>query len=218
MEEIKPIYIRNGMISLQERERLEKLSKRPVCLVCDDPNKHVYDPCGIPGCNCLGQIRPVEPSKCEHEWLEVSIGYRCMNCGVDKPSDSGGEKEVEELASIISKSNISVGLNYKRNELAAKAILDAGYSKQPKSNELVALDRIELHAIAFTCWCESEEKFNAVKFIETILSKFGKPKMLSVEEIEKILNNFTFDSKHSGMATTPTIIAQVIQDAMVKEN
>lgn len=85
--------------------------------------------------------------------------------------------------------------------------------KQPKSNELVSLEYQEV----LDCLIKARKKeWTFFDLATAICTKFGKPKVLSVEEIEKILNNFLFDAKHSGIATTPTIIAQAIHAAMLK--
>lgn len=161
-----------------------------------------------------------EPSKCEHEWhwsnnAGTNFCSKCNETSVlgketnlafhlpTKPSNSGGEKEVKqsktsELCDIIDNMTEYILNEHVITCLSIK-IFNEGYSKTPKSNGLVELDKTSLEREAKSYrdqWYKDNDEYNEklgsiCGFIwERILPKFGtqpRTRVISVEEITNII-------------------------------
>lgn len=204
---------------------------------------------------CSGECKPSEPSKCEHEWKigTVLIGNEnvpviiCKKCEMHverstKPSDSGGEREKEYQDDVIalaiclheceeveepSPSFEELPHSIQRDfcQYAAR-LLKKGYSKHPKSNELVSLNKEELLGVVAQGWCTNQNKDKcmdaglAMGITEAVYNHFSQPKakVMSVEELQILIIKHT-ECEGGCVAVENTYeAAQAIHTAMVKQN
>lgn len=176
---------------------------------------------------------------CKKTFLCDCMDATCRLCGAPfdskrcgefnftvKPSDSGGEKEVEELVKHMTEAfHQSIGIGEGLGSFfksASQYLIKLGYSKHPKSNDLVALDEKEISNIITDNidWPEEEGEEKCAKLI---CSKFGtqpKAKVMSVEEIYDLCKWILDSNTPIGTSNqrSSKMIAEAIHAEMLKDN
>lgn len=196
MEEIKPSQRIRKLYGedFSPKSLVESTSKWLVAILtyldeqaaeCSKYSQPICHICAYSECRC-------KPSKCDHKWVmqfpknEYGICKHCGERKYFKPSDSGGDKEAEELRQYLERIK-------KWNCFeAANALIGWGYSKQPKSNDLVALDEESVMYALHPHWPDCTEILQDAyrKEAQLITSKFGQPKArdMSVNDIKFLLS------------------------------
>lgn len=179
-------------------------------------------PCGEDNCN-----QPIEPSKCEHcKGTGITENSKdqeveCIHCdGKGKPSDSGSEKEASELKILSNRLQLLRAKGLFTDEDIATCLISEGYTKHPKSNELIEFNKKSVEELL------EELHFDSPYLAKLICSKFGQPKakVMSVEDIHNVIkgymndNNIHFKWGNLGTSGVGIMLAEEIHAAMKKEN